>query len=179
MQTVVPLYECPSNPESGRAHFTNGNRLVALTNYVGVNGTNYENKDGVFFQGSNTRPANITDGLSNTLIIGERPPSADYWYGWWYAGLGQDASGSPDMLLGTREKNDGANFAEHCAPGPYNFVPGETNQQCDTFHFWSLHRGGANFAFADGSVRFLTYSADEIMSELATVAGGETVQLQK
>jgi prepilin-type processing-associated H-X9-DG protein len=43
------------------------------------------------------------------------------------------------------------------------------------FHFWSPHAGGANFAFADGSVRFLRYSADHILPALATRAGGEAV----
>jgi prepilin-type processing-associated H-X9-DG protein len=43
------------------------------------------------------------------------------------------------------------------------------------FHFWSPLSGGANFAFADGSVRFLRYAADSIMPALATRAGGETV----
>jgi prepilin-type processing-associated H-X9-DG protein len=43
------------------------------------------------------------------------------------------------------------------------------------FHFWSLHPGGANFAFADGSVRFLAYSANPIMPALATREGGEVV----
>jgi hypothetical protein len=33
--------------------------------------------------------ADITDGLSNTLMVGERPPSSDFQYGWWYAGAGQ------------------------------------------------------------------------------------------
>jgi prepilin-type processing-associated H-X9-DG protein len=47
--------------------------------------------------------------------------------------------------------------------------------QCDLFHFWSLHPGGANFAFADGSVRFLTYAADDVLPALATRAGGEAV----
>ena len=46
---------------------------------------------------------------------------------------------------------------------------------CLRFHFWSVHPGGAHFAFADGSVRFLKYSADEIMPALATRAGGEAV----
>jgi prepilin-type processing-associated H-X9-DG protein/prepilin-type N-terminal cleavage/methylation domain-containing protein len=48
--------------------------------------------------------------------------------------------------------------------------------QCDMFHFWSLHTGGANFAFADGSVRFLNYSAAPLMPALASRAGGETVE---
>ena len=48
---------------------------------------------------------------------------------------------------------------------------------CDTFHFWSLHPVGGNFAFADGSVRFLAYPADSILPALSTRAGGESVSL--
>ncbi|MBY0229775.1 MAG: DUF1559 domain-containing protein, partial [Gemmataceae bacterium] len=40
------------------------------------------------------------------------------------------------------------------------------------FRFWSPHPGGAHFAFADGGVRFLSYSAD-LLPALASRAGGE------
>jgi prepilin-type processing-associated H-X9-DG protein len=43
------------------------------------------------------------------------------------------------------------------------------------FHFWSPHSGGANYAFADGSVRFLSYSANPVLPALATRAGNEKV----
>ena len=47
---------------------------------------------------------------------------------------------------------------------------------CDQFHFWSLHPGGANFLFGDGSVHFLAYSAaGSILPALATRGGGEVV----
>ena len=45
------------------------------------------------------------------------------------------------------------------------------------FQFWSLHPGGANFAFADGSVRFLPFAADSVLPALATRAGGEVATL--
>jgi prepilin-type processing-associated H-X9-DG protein len=66
--------------------------------------------------------------------------------------------------------------------GPYHFGPpgsikdanGVPQPVCDQFHFWSLHPGGANFVFADGSVHFLAYSADNVLPMMGTRAGGET-----
>ena len=57
--------------------------------------------------------------------------------------------------------------------GPYVGTP---SNFCDFFHFWSNHTGGANFCFADGSVRFIPYTiANARMKAMATRAGGETV----
>ena len=175
-QTHVPLLVCPSDPRRGSAVFTHDYRLVGLTSYVGVCGTDYTTRDGVFFKDSKVRPADIRDGLSMTIMIGERPASSDNWYGWWYAGYGQNGSGSPDMLLGARERNDGASYAESCRSGPYAFSGGSLNEQCDLFHFWSLHPGGAHFVHADGSVHFHSYAIDPaILPALATIANNEVV----
>jgi prepilin-type processing-associated H-X9-DG protein len=38
-----------------------------------------------------------------------------------------------------------------------------------------LHPNGSNFLFADGSVKFLQYSAAPILPALGTRAGGENV----
>jgi len=177
-QAYVNSFMCPSDPRAGAgAQYTHQNRLAALTSYVGVCGTNYKTQDGIFFQNSQTRSADIRDGLSNTIMIGERPPSSDNWYGWWYAGAGQACSGSPDMLLGAREINSGARYAESCPPGSYEFGPGSMAEQCDLFHFWSLHPGGAHFSNADGSVHFLAWSVDSaLIPALATIDGGEAVR---
>jgi prepilin-type processing-associated H-X9-DG protein len=64
---------------------------------------------------------------------------------------------------------------QQCPRGPYSFVAG-ANRQCDTFHFWSYHSGGANFAMADGSVKLVPYTiGDLVMQDLATRAGGEII----
>lgn len=91
------------------------------------------------------------------------------------AAYGQDESGSLDMLLGVRERNYGAGPARRCPAGPYHFSAGALGRYCSVFHYWSLHSGGANFAFCDGSVRFLAYSANSMLSALASRAGGEIV----
>jgi prepilin-type processing-associated H-X9-DG protein len=54
---------------------------------------------------------------------------------------------------------------------------GNVMPQCDQFHFWSLHTGGSNWAFADGSVRFMLYSADNVLQAMGTRDGGEVVDL--
>jgi prepilin-type processing-associated H-X9-DG protein len=141
---------------------------------LGVEGTNSLKQDGLLFLDSHVRPTDVTDGLSNTLAFGERPPSPDSLFGWWYAGWGQDKDGEGEMVLGARTKNNQV-WVSDCPVGPYHFQAGDRKNPCDTFHFWSFHTGGANFAFADGSVRFLSYSADGILPALATRAGGEAV----
>lgn len=59
------------------------------------------------------------------------------------------------MCLGAAELNNNARFANFCPSGPYRFGPGNPRNQCDTFHYWSMHPSGAHFLFADGSLRFL------------------------
>ena len=176
LSTPLRDFQCPSDGRVRRAASPSNQPLRAFTSYLGVEGYDALRCDGVLFLDSHTRFAEVTDGLSNTLAVGERPPSKDLMFGWWYAGWGQAKDGEGDMLLGVATRNNMA-YAPDCPSGPYDFKPGEFNNQCDAFHFWSPHTGGANFMFADGSVRFLKYSANSIMPALASRAGGESVEV--
>ncbi len=173
-ERAISVFGCPNDPRTATPQRVGERSIRGLTSYLGVSGRNVDRLDGVLFGNSSVRLTDITDGTSNTLLIGERPPSTDMVLGWWYAGWGQNRDGDADMLLGVRAKN-AATYAPGCPFGPYNFTPGKFDNQCDAFHFWSPHASGANFAFADGSVRFLRYSADDILPALATRAGGEVV----
>ncbi len=175
MGIVVKNYVCPSDPRTFQAA-DKGGVLIAFTSYLGVSGTASERQDGLLFKDSSVSMSQITDGTSNTLLAGERPPSTDLSFGWWYRGWGQRIDGSAEMLLGVQERDWlGSRYA--CPPGPYAYGPGRIANQCDMFHFWSVHPGGANFVFADGSVRFLAYSAQPSMPALATRSGGEVVPM--
>jgi prepilin-type N-terminal cleavage/methylation domain-containing protein/prepilin-type processing-associated H-X9-DG protein len=137
-------------------------------------------KDGVVFVGSRVGLKDIIDGSSRTLLFGERyhddaeydhqrpavwpdgPPMA----GWGRWGFVANQGASGNISLST--------------PKPINFrVPavGDFSTLEDrACAFGSGHPGGANFAFADGSVHFL---ADDLPLEqlraLSTRAGEEVV----
>jgi prepilin-type processing-associated H-X9-DG protein len=173
---VIPLFTCPADSRTDSAQDSRGYH-AALTSYLGCSGQNLNSRDGVLFLDSHIRLSDIVDGTSNTLMVGERPPGPDFWYGWWYAGYGQRVpTGSADMVLGVREINDAIDL-EGCPVGPYSFSPGNLDNPCDVLHFWSLHSGGANFLMADGSVHFLIYNAADILPALATRNGHEPVSL--
>jgi prepilin-type N-terminal cleavage/methylation domain-containing protein/prepilin-type processing-associated H-X9-DG protein len=179
LATVMPLFVCPADDRGWQPQFAPKDKInVALTSYLGVEGQSVEKLDGILFRDSRVRIAEVTDGTSNTLLVGERPPSADLQFGWWYAGAGQRFTGSCDSVLGVREKNLLRVTAGSCPPGYYSFGPGSLGNQCDMYHFWSPHAGGGtNFLFADGSVRFLHYDAAPIMPALASRAGNEVVTI--
>ncbi len=189
--TVMPLYRCPSDSRQYVATRVVERTFVftvAFTGYLGVNGQNLRSLDGVLHWNSRVALRDITDGASNTVVAGERPPSWDLLFGWWYAGAAQwdlafrpvRNTGSADVTLGAAEINvRSAPIPEltACPIGPYTFQPGTIANPCSQFHFWSLHSGGSNFLFADGSVRFLNYTAASILPALATRNQGEVVAL--
>jgi prepilin-type N-terminal cleavage/methylation domain-containing protein/prepilin-type processing-associated H-X9-DG protein len=174
-QQKIAAFMCA---EDGRLHEINiasvSGYVVGLTSFQGNLGVDWKTTNGVLFGDSRVRFADVSDGLSNTYAFGERPPSAKFDFGWWYAGFGADGTGAIDHTLGARE------IATH----PYNVVcervqeffhQGEIDNECSARHFWSLHRGGGHFAFLDGSVRFLSYESDSILPALATRAAAEII----
>lgn len=169
----IRIFVCPSDGRPAVVLSGAYSRSVALTWYLGVNGSNRIRRDGSLFHNSHTQLASITDGTSNTLLVGERPPSSDYRYGWIYAGVGLQGDGTSDATLGVREYLQG----RHCGRVRARFMPGDPKNPCDSYHFWSLHPGGAHFLFADGSCRFLRYDNSELMAALASISGGEIVSL--
>jgi prepilin-type processing-associated H-X9-DG protein len=173
--TSVKTYLCPSGcgaPVIGYENWSGYN--MGLTCYLANAGTRsyqVQSKDGMFFENSKVRIKDVLDGSSNTLLFGERnyrQPSVngctlDTWdWGAWGAATGViydmgDSHGSSRV--------------------PINTVCSATVNQDDRLNaFGSMHGSGANFVFADGSVRFLTSDTNLVtLQALSTRNGGETV----
>ena len=181
----VPVYQCPADPRgsaTGFGHTLQGDVPAGLGWYAGVTGSEGRMPNsaidpthlGIFQVDSvGVRICAIRDGASNTLMVGERPPSSDLVWGWWYFS-------DFDNLLATQDfVGPTTGLTPSTCPIPGMFRRGSTSNICDTGHFWSLHEGGANWLFGDGSVRFIPYTSAPITIPLATRAGGETVDLSK
>src|SRR6266545_6854668 len=164
----IPIFLCPAE---ARQQGTNGLSLVwGLTSYQGVAGTGVRHHDGMFHPHYFVRFAGVRDGTSNTLLIGERPPGPQGYFGGWYSAEGYTRCAASQIrpaaanAHGSSSPTGGGDCGR--AVGPLR--PGQLDDWCDVVHFWSLHVGGANFAFADGSVRFLPYNWPEVLPALAT-----------
>ncbi len=166
--TTIPLFQCPSEDPYAEGPYP----FPPATSYMGVSGTKTWSQNGVLFLDSHVRLTDITDGATNTLVVGERPPNRQKQVGQWYGIIPHGYN--IDAFLGVTEEGN-PSYIHHCPIGPYQFELGSFTDQCSLMHFWSVHSGGGHFAFADGSVHFLLYSAAPILPALATRAGGESV----
>jgi prepilin-type processing-associated H-X9-DG protein len=151
---------------------------AALTSYVAVNGTNQLRYDGILHVNGCVRVTDVVDGTSNTIMVGERPPTPDLLWGWWFAGIGEwPWFGVPDIVLGIEEID--VNDPPQTEYEPHEFYrPGHLSDPnyYHRWHYWSLHTGGCNWLLGDGSVHFITYSAGKTtLSAMATRSGGEVV----
>ena len=208
---VCPSDVIPLNPVDGGS-----NRWYGITSYGGNGGSRsydpqFATNDGVFFvigPGSQTNPAgqpvkmsDITDGLSGTILFGERnhldryhdsfaanvtAPSGQFVnpmgsHGWWAASGGRLAAG--DVTLSAYAP---INFR---TPLPFAqggmMTPSATDYNSYLYYnerrvcsFGSLHPGGANFTMADGSTRFISERLSFlILQRLCVRLDGEVANL--
>lgn len=168
---------CPTDPNNLQIYESDEEcpegEAYALTNYLGCRGNTRQDLppsgfyahempgNGVFPDVNQViRLAQIIDGTSRTILVGERPADPQAYWGWWAAGLGVDEHGLGDYVLDVSE----------------GLHDGDLTAGADLLHFWSAHPGGAHFAMCDGSVRFLSYSIDEkTFLALGSRNGGEVV----
>jgi prepilin-type N-terminal cleavage/methylation domain-containing protein len=172
----IKILECPSDPRvagQGSGGTSGGNVTAGLTWYPGIGGSVVTLPDnpnplqwGIFQPNDvgGVRIGQITDGTAMTLMVGERPPSSDLYWGWW-------AWSDYDNILGTVNQID---LVGGC-PMPGIYKPDKINNPCAITHFWSNHTLGSNWCFGDASVRFLPYASQSFTVTGATRGGNEPV----
>ncbi len=181
----IESFQCPSVPRGDEPFVIDVPPEVKFvhTHYLGVNGTDQFEFNGMLYVNSRVKFADVTDGTSNTLMVGERMRDHDGYWGWWFAGAGPyPFFGAIDVVLGTNER---IAVAGECAPdgpqsffqqGSYQFTDDGQGTDIDSWHFWSAHAGGAQFVLADGSVRLVSYTVDrDLFRGLGTRDGGEVI----
>jgi prepilin-type processing-associated H-X9-DG protein len=147
-----------------------------LTSYLAVIGSQSPKNDGIINTAKNTQMTDITDGTSNTLMVGERPSSPNGFWGWWDLSVGDNAlHASSSTAYYTSSTGVGVPHYQCSSRLPAYFQPGYFDNDCDTNHFWATHTNGGNWLFGDGSVRFLSYAAGPLTIPLASKDGGEVV----
>jgi prepilin-type N-terminal cleavage/methylation domain-containing protein/prepilin-type processing-associated H-X9-DG protein len=160
---VIKPYLCPTDT-------TNGNGLC-MTSYGGANGwavSNYVMNFLVFGNASNgsvhyaaRMPANIPDGLSNTIFFAEMYGTCGQGGGnpntqgpvWGSLWADSNSIWRPGFCAGG-SKNGVSNYA---ACGMFQVQP-VAYTTCDPQRASSPHSGGMNVGLGDGSVRFLSAS---------------------
>jgi prepilin-type N-terminal cleavage/methylation domain-containing protein/prepilin-type processing-associated H-X9-DG protein len=171
--TIVPNFLCPAEPRSyvggifnpdGPPGVDETDTFCAMTSYLGVLGREWagypDDGTGIFGREVGVKSAQITDGLSNTVMVGERPPSRDNSVGWWVAYYTNSSLFAIGNLRPYEQGKDEQGKSRPCPDRSY-FSPGNLIDDCHADHFWSFHAGGGNWLLCDGSVRCLAYSAEK------------------
>jgi prepilin-type N-terminal cleavage/methylation domain-containing protein len=197
-QTMIGLYACPSDRGLQRNEWESPNWARIRGNYVvNFGNTNYgqTDKEGVPFLGApftyrrHTRLAEITDGTSHTLMMGEIlviPELSTQAGGAGWGGPLSDFTTSlggqtfegwlpPNSPLGDEVARlilPDAAYTVNRIPPP---VPA-SDTKLQTFALRSHHPGGVQASCCDGSVHFFAETIDlQVWRALCTAQGAETV----
>ena len=182
----IATFICPSAPTERSSTTTNQREVLdypapnqiyrvngtnPFTNYPSTFGKPFPPSDptyiGVLGHNFKRNIAQITDGTSNTMLLGEGAGLDQKWINGKQSGTGGTgawANPGTELIVG------GCNPADGSSPGPK--AVNCTNQN----ELYGFHTGGINYLAADGSVRFLLESVKlDIVIALITRSYGEVV----
>jgi prepilin-type N-terminal cleavage/methylation domain-containing protein/prepilin-type processing-associated H-X9-DG protein len=197
VQTFLPVMLCPSSPDQHRFedkpdspvnktgacgdYFTPAGVNIAINNVLPADQQFLTEQDlrGVICwlttKNLHNRIANITDGTSHSIMVGECAGREDVWR----RGVKSDLDYAANIRArgGAWATSDnpyeiGQRTAQNKSTIPGNVQINNSNEwgHC----FYAFHPGAANFAFADGSVRTIAESIElRTLAEMVTRAGEE------
>jgi prepilin-type N-terminal cleavage/methylation domain-containing protein len=133
--------------------------------------------NGPLYRNSRLRPADISDGLSKTVFVGEHSQalSQKAWAGIVAGGFSRPA----EAFRGTTAAEHAAAFVlSHSGPAAGEagiiHVPNDPAGHCD--QMYSQHPAGANVLMGDGAMLFIAAAIDRTTwAALASASGGEVV----
>jgi len=178
-QETLSVFQCPSDPGQEMFTVNDGNADIDLpkANYVGIYGygsvsmaPGNPNPAGLFYRNSSVRMADIIDGTSNVLMVGERASEHDFVNGMpgvnaqstWYAAI-PGAMRPAGMMMPSMMEAHPSLVLGHVGQGAMmgmmqmHHTPNTTNH---IVNFSSRHTGGMQFLLSDGSVHFLSENID-------------------
>ena len=156
---------------------------LAYLNYPGVdpnNSATYEAYWRGVMSSKGSTVAQITDGLSNTLLIVEDAGRPEYWVKGKRNTTDVPISfgqGGPGVVVGGLWADHQKGFGIEGTSADGLSVPGDCAINCNnSYEIYAFHTGGANAAMADGSVRFLREGMSiRTLAALATRGAGEVI----
>jgi prepilin-type N-terminal cleavage/methylation domain-containing protein/prepilin-type processing-associated H-X9-DG protein len=179
--TVLNLFVCPSDDSNGIFTVLSDANVpladAATNSYAACHGTGpdieeeLDDFNGMFSRNSRVRIADVRDGTSNTIAVGERAAlfTQTPWAGPVSFGTTRVTPGAPTSNVSAIDEAPTQTLA-HIAVHTLN------DPNADPEDFYSPHTGVGMFLFADGSVRPLYRGVRlAVLQALATRAGGEVV----
>ena len=191
--TPIAFLICPSDkmPNPGVGQEPGSNYYHGLTNYhpvaTGLDKSNSKwGSDGAIPTSRTVKLTDITDGSSNTLLFGEWT-NFDPNFVSWAPYVGSDSQYELWIFAGAWDSSSAGclatgglsfNYRLPVAPATTTITTALNTIQLRAQAFGSSHAGGANVAFADGSVRFISNTINSsplVLPALCSRAGGEPI----
>jgi len=173
-RTRPSVFVCPSSTDepfrTGTPEYSTGTYALcsgSIGPSQGISGAVKAGNTGMFMYIRSMKFSDCLDGLSSTFFFGEviKSHTAEGSNRWWIAGRHTDSLRTTDNPLNT-PVGEGITYPA----GGGGIGTGRNNGA-----FGSFHPGGGNFAFGDGSVRFISNTIDLVIYRaLSTREGGET-----